>query len=128
RNTLYSFIIILLLCFVNYYFNTAFGFEQSIIIGLVFFMLIKGCDFFGLLKNAGLNYLGRISYSIYITHGIILYFLFSIIFPTICEDISFNQYMMLSPIVFIIVLLFSAFSSKYIEYPMMRYGQKLIKP
>ncbi len=43
------------------------------ILSVPFLCIASGNDFFGLLSNRGLLYLGKISYSFYITHGIVLF-------------------------------------------------------
>jgi peptidoglycan/LPS O-acetylase OafA/YrhL len=50
---------------------------QTLLIAALFYLVISGCDLFGLLRSRAAQRLGAISYSIYLTHGICLHLLFS---------------------------------------------------
>lgn len=64
----------LLLIFNLFYFSHS---DIAIIItGLLFFIICNGNSIFGFLKNDVSRFLGEISYSIYLLHGIVLYILF----------------------------------------------------
>jgi peptidoglycan/LPS O-acetylase OafA/YrhL len=46
---------------------------QFLLLGVVFVFIVAGNDFFGLLSSRPLFLLGTVSYSFYITHGIVLF-------------------------------------------------------
>ncbi|EOG6948538.1 acyltransferase family protein [Edwardsiella piscicida] len=77
---------------------------------LLFIMTCHGATFFGVLNIKGLKRLGVTSYSLYLIHGIFWY----IGFKTI---LSGENIMLLSPFVFIAIILTSIFISYTIEYP-----------
>ena len=52
---------------------------QFLLLGVVFVFVVAGNDFFGLLSSKAVFLLGTVSYSFYITHGIVL-FVFSHLF------------------------------------------------
>jgi peptidoglycan/LPS O-acetylase OafA/YrhL len=61
-----------------------FGFRQpakysAALICAPFLIIAAGNDLFGLLTNKAVNYLGKISYSIYLMHGIILFICFKFV-------------------------------------------------
>lgn len=119
--------IFILLFLLFFLFKTSFGFYQSLIIAIIFFFFIYGFDFNGLLKNKIMIYLGDISYSIYLIHGLVLYTTYTILFPSLCANLSFNQYMLLMPIVLLVVILLSIFTYIYIEKPMIKMGKEVSK-
>ncbi|MGF1873444.1 acyltransferase family protein [Photobacterium indicum] len=115
-----------LFSFLVYEYDGSFGFEQSALLTAVFMLFSYGFDLFGLLKTKFILILGDISYSIYLNHGLFLYFIFSVIFPGFCSEISFIYYMLLMPFVFIFIFIFSLLTYKYIEKPMIIYGKKMM--
>lgn len=72
------FSIISILFFISAFFITAYNFYYLYLIFSCSFLFIaasKGNDIFGLLMNNQMQKLGEISYSIYLTHGVVLFFL-----------------------------------------------------
>ena len=127
-NNKYIFCTVFILLFLLFtLFKTSFGFYQSLIIAMIFLLFIYGFDFNGLLKNKVMIYLGDISYSIYLIHGLVLYTTYTILFPSLCTNLSFNQYMLLMPIVLLVVILLSMFTYTYIEKPMIKMGKEVSK-
>ncbi len=49
-----------------------------ILMGLAFFLIISGCDVFGLLSSRPARRLGNVSYGIYLLHPLLLSFMFSL--------------------------------------------------
>ena len=91
---------------------------------LFFLTIVSGNSLFGLLNLKTSKILGEISYSIYLIHGIILYIIFSIIFPNLIYDYSKVEYMILFPTILMCIIIISIFSYKYIEYPMILKGKE----
>jgi peptidoglycan/LPS O-acetylase OafA/YrhL len=63
-------------------FPTGYGAAQSLLLLVVFAPIALGNSLWGLLGLRPFRVLGEISYSIYLIHGIVLYVLFTWLFPT----------------------------------------------
>jgi peptidoglycan/LPS O-acetylase OafA/YrhL len=63
-------------------FPTGYGAAQSLLLLVVFAPIALGNSLWGLLGLRPFKVLGEISYSIYLIHGIVLYVLFTWLFPT----------------------------------------------
>jgi len=63
-------------------FPTGYGAAQSLLMLVIFAPIALGNSLWGLLSMRPLKVLGEISYSIYLIHGIVLYVLFTWLFPT----------------------------------------------
>lgn len=97
--------------------------NQYLISGLlapIFFMIVFGNNFHGLLSSEFLAFLGTISYSIYLLHGIVLYASMQVAsrFVSIGTLHAF-QYWALIAIVGALVILASSVTYRFIEYPWM---------
>lgn len=97
-----------------------------IFVSIIFNIIALGNNFFGLLKNKSLKFLGEISYSTYLLHGIILFTAVEFILGIDrVKTFSSTQYCLfifaLSPIVVII----SSLAYYYIERPFMNLGKKI---
>lgn len=88
---------------------------------VVFLSFVYGADLFGLLKTEVAKFLGAISYSIYLLHGIVL-------FGVLHSVDYFYPIKALSPIAFwslillsgIIIIFISSITYRYIEYPFIK--------
>ena len=74
--SIYTNIIILIFLFIIGYFSTTHNIFCLILISVIFTLIALGGSLFGLLKNPVLKFLGEISYSTYLLHGIILFIVF----------------------------------------------------
>lgn len=91
------------------------------LLGFVFLMVIYGNDFHGLLTCRPILYLGTISYSVYVLHGIVLYLAVQELNPSL-------HFVVFSPVrywayiggVGIIVILIASLSYRYLERPFSR--------
>lgn len=110
---------ILLLLVFTLIFTRGYSVIQQILLSIIFAFIANGLDL-GILKNKGLKVLGDISYSIYLVHGIVLYTLFSI-FNVFDFSNSIFEFITYFPIVFVITVLSSLLTHKYIE-------KRFIKP
>jgi peptidoglycan/LPS O-acetylase OafA/YrhL len=97
--------------------------RDSLILFAVFFPIALGSSFFGVLRSRFLLFAGRISYSVYLLHGIVL--------NTIWRIVSAHAPLGgVSPAAFVainagalgVVLLLSAMSYKFFEGPFVRAG------
>lgn len=115
---------IFILFFISNIFHTSNGLIPYILLTLFFLTIVFGNSLFGLLNLKTSKILGEISYSIYLIHGIILYTIFSIIFPNLIHDNTRIEYMTLFPTILMCILVISIFSYKYVEYPMILKGKE----
>lgn len=88
----------------------------SLIFTFVFFVaVIYGGSLFGLLNTRGAQYLGTISYSIYLLHGLLLTAFFSLYFHFMKEMTSLHFWLILSLCGFATITM-SSLTYRYIEY------------
>lgn len=106
-------------------FETAYGIPQSILLTIFFTPIALGNHIFGILKTNAALFLGKISYSIYLTHGIILFILFTVIFPQIPYNTTEKRFMVLMPVISPIIIIISWASFSAIEKPMMEIGKNI---
>jgi peptidoglycan/LPS O-acetylase OafA/YrhL len=69
---------LVLLGFVATQFQTSFGLVQTLGLASFFLIVVRGNTMFGLLATRAAHRLSNISYSIYLTHGLLLSIVFSI--------------------------------------------------
>lgn len=99
--------------------------SSMILITIAFTLIVCGNSLFGILNNRYVKFLGSISYSIYLLHGIVLFGIFNF-------GIGFEESKYLSPakyslIIFSItplVVLISFLAFKFIETPFIRLGKR----
>ena len=77
-----SYIAVLAVVILFNFFNDGYGKMQILLLALFFMPVALGNSMFGLFKLPATVLLGDLSYSIYLLHGILLYFLFTMVFPT----------------------------------------------
>lgn len=102
-----------------------YGMVQYGISFLVFLSFVYGNDMWGLLRSRPAKFLGTISYSVYLLHGIVLYIvlkLVDIFYPVI--SLSLVVYWTLMLVASLLVLLFSTVTYRYVEYPFLRKSPK----
>lgn len=92
-----------------------------------FYMILLGDDLFGLLKKPGSLLLGEISYSIYLLHGVILYFAFSIIELYSFDNSRIDEFLYLLPILSLLLVIKAMITFNYIEAPFISLGRMLCK-
>lgn len=96
---------------------------QMVLCGIAFFPIALGNDMFGILRSRGAKSLGEISYSIYLTHGIVLYALFSIIELSI-HEISIYVFTLYIPLVIALTSALSVLTYKNIERPWIEFAKR----
>ncbi len=104
-----------------------YGILQYVITFFIFLCFLYGNTLWGLLKTTGAKFLGTISYSLYLIHGIILYFTFKVvnIFSSVVllNSLQFWTMILISSLITIVI---SALTYQYIEYPFLKkYRSKL---
>ncbi|ONG41082.1 hypothetical protein BKE30_06575 [Alkanindiges hydrocarboniclasticus] len=88
-----------------------------LLIGMIFFIIVSGNNIFGILDNVGLKFLGEISYSIYLSHGLVLFLVFTQFSLLSLKDLNIYYYICLLPMIFTLVYIFSIATYTYIEKP-----------
>lgn len=98
-----------------------YSFTQYAISLVVFLSFVYGADLFGLLKTQGARFLGTISYSVYLLHGIVLFAVLHSI--DYFYPITSLQPTMFWAIIFVcglLTILVSSLTYHYIEYPFIK--------
>jgi peptidoglycan/LPS O-acetylase OafA/YrhL len=113
-------VIVIGLSVFSLFFTEPYTFAQMIPLAIIFAFIANGYDFFGVLYNNGLRILGEVSYSIYLMHGAVLYFFFSILNVIDFSTTSLHAYYLSFPAVFGVVVLLSLLTYKFIESPFLR--------
>lgn len=90
---------------------------QMLVLGVSFVMIALGDNVFGVLKSNGLKSLGEVSYSIYLTHGLVLYLLFSVFKVFSFEGGDMLHYIAFLPVVLALVSASSVVTFLIIEKP-----------
>jgi peptidoglycan/LPS O-acetylase OafA/YrhL len=90
---------------------------QMLALGVSFVIIALCSDVFEVLKSSGLKVLGEVSCSIYLTHGLILYVLFSVfdVFPIEAGNVF--HYVILLSVVLVLVSASSVITFFAIEKP-----------
>jgi peptidoglycan/LPS O-acetylase OafA/YrhL len=113
----FSSVVALIFLMVGMFISQGYSIIQMLVVGVPFTIIALGNDVFGVLKSSGLKALGEVSYSIYLTHGLVLYLLFSVF-----EVFSFGRgdsfhYNILLPVVLALVSASSVITFTVIEKP-----------
>lgn len=105
---------------------TAYSIKAGVLILLFIFPIVSGNNFFHFLKNPAFLLLGKISFSIYILHGFLLYIIFTICFPGFMINID-SPYTLWAGmgLMGIFVVLVSYLSFSLIERPFINLGRKI---
>lgn len=107
-----NFLIVLLLFFTMCFTHT-YSIVQQILVAIIFAFIANGLTL-NILQNKGLKILGDISYSIYLMHGLVLYFIFTVL-DLFDFSKSLYAYLLFYPLIFALTLLVSVLTHKYIE-------------
>lgn len=99
-------------------FFTSNAFFYLIFLGclsVVFFIVSSGNAIFGLLENKTLMSVGEVSYSLYLIHGVVLYFIKQLPLPTLQHN--FVLYTALSTLFFVVSFYVAKLTYLYVEKP-----------
>lgn len=116
QQSLWLSILLIILTIFIYLFTKNYTWTQFLLLGVLFGCIANGYSFNNLLLNKGLCLLGDSSYSIYLWHGIVLYIMFTLV-PIYEIQQGLAHYYAFYPLVFIITILISLLSYRYIEVP-----------
>ncbi|EIX6839122.1 acyltransferase [Escherichia coli] len=101
---------------------TLFRVPGTIFLGIIFFSIISGGSVFGLLRTKAAIRLGTVSYSLYITQGLILFPAYNIYKHFFSLSID-NNYFIFLVFCFIATCIFSSITYHLIELPFMNLGK-----
>jgi peptidoglycan/LPS O-acetylase OafA/YrhL len=118
KNKAFSVIALACLC-IAMNIHSGYSALQMLVLGVPFTIISLGNDMFSTLRSHGLKALGEISYSIYLTHGILLFVLFSILNVFPFEQYSTSTYILFFPLVLFLVSATSVLTFTTIERPFM---------
>ncbi|RZL03504.1 MAG: acyltransferase [Rubrivivax sp.] len=99
-------------------------FTHILFISTFFLLTVLGNNLFGILTLKSAILLGEISFSIYLLHGLVLYFLFTSIPGVDITKLTATQYSLLMPILCALVTAISSITFLLIEKPFIIQGQK----
>lgn len=120
----FSTIFILILLLISLFYHHTYGLLQVICVSIFFTFIALGNTIFGFLNKKVSIFLGEISYSIYLIHGLVLYTLFSVLNIVNIKGLSLLQYEYAMPVIIIFVIFISTITHILVELPGIRYGKK----
>ena len=101
-------------------FPTAYTLGPAILLSLAFILITAGCSIFGLLNLSVSRFFGKITYSLYLLHGIVLYVIFEIVLGNqAAKEFDTRQHWMIIYAATPITVVLSYLSFRYIERPSM---------
>lgn len=110
-------IFIISISIITLFFTEGYSILQMLLLATIFMFVANGYSYFNILNYKGIKILGDMSYSIYLTHGLVLYTLFSLTSTIDFNHLNIYQYILLFPIILTIVTLLSSFTYNFIEKP-----------
>lgn len=127
NSIIFSTIILLCLALILL-FNTSNNYLCKLLIIIVFNLIAMGNNFFGVLKSSTLKFLGEISYSTYLIHGIIIFIVMYFYYNLeVAKNLSPTQFCITIFIITPIIVFTSFLSYKNIEKPCMNYSKRISK-
>lgn len=120
----FSNISVFILIFYILFFTEGYSFLQQFLL-CIFFIFVSNGTSMWVLNNKGLKIIGDLSYSIYLIHGLVLYFLFTI-FNIFDFNNSIYSFIAFFPLVFVFTITISIFTHRFIEkrFMHMRFSSK----
>lgn len=115
KNILFDITQIILMIFIVV-FSNGYTVIQMVGTAILFSFIANGYSYGEVLNNNGLRKLGEISYSMYLTHGIIFYALRGYMHNAEIQ-IGVNEFSLVFPIIFTLLILISIITYRFIEYP-----------
>ena len=125
--TLISIALCLLTLFILFK-TSAYSYGQMLLCGLLFCFIANGFTYFEVLYQQGLKVLGELSYSLYLTHGLVMYVSFNLLNLHDFSQ-SMTAYVWTYPLVLVFVVMFAVIGYNYIEKPLMhRPNSRVLSP
>lgn len=118
KKTITSLLILGCLAIVVLCFDTAYSIAPISILTLVFICIACGNNLFGILTLKTSRLLGQLSYSIYLFHGIVLYFIFTIVIGhENASNLNITNHWLLIAACSLFIILLASLCFKWIETP-----------
>ncbi|WGE30895.1 acyltransferase family protein (plasmid) [Edwardsiella tarda] len=114
-------LLVILMAGLPFIVNNAMSVPTLLMEGLIFLLVVYGCDMFGLLSSKGFRVLGEASYSIYLLHGIVWFVMNGILFKHGIESTPYLYYG-IQTIVWYMICYISLLSYRHIELPFIKMG------
>ncbi len=110
------------------FFGSAVGLLPFLLLTMFFSLIAMGTSLFGVLQSKGALVLGQISYSVYLMHGIVLYFIFTLGWPEAFKDMT-NIWIwtLLLIATGMAVIVTSVLTFRVFELPALNFYQKKIR-
>lgn len=110
------------------FFSTSNNILCKIITTIFFTIVALGNNLFGILKSKSLNFLGEVSYSTYLLHGIILYVILNMLLgKDYINSLELYQYFTIICLIAPLVVLISFITYYFIEKPAIKFGREYAK-
>ena len=108
-------------------FKSGNGVLQAVLLAIFFLPVAMGNSFWGVLKSRSFTLLGELSYSLYLLHGLVLYVVFSVLFPHVMRP-GTSSVVLIVAMCFCggILVLFSYGSFELIEKTGIRFGKEIL--
>ena len=120
KNTKYSFLLLILVFILIFFFNKGNDILPLIFSTLLFIIIASGNSIFGILSNTYSRLLGQITYSLYLLHGIVLFLVFRFVIGYHqATQLSDENYWLIIACCIVPIVFISQISYKYIELPFM---------
>ena len=124
-NSASSCVVLALLAVLFGAFTNAYHALPVVVVGIIFCLIASGCTIFGLLTSVPARRLGNVSYSVYLLHGIVYYFLFSVRAWREFASASPLNYWVAILLCAITVVLVATIVHVMVERPGIRLGKRL---
>ena len=118
KKSISSFVILGCILSVVLLFDTAYGVIPISMLFIAFVGIASGNNLFGILTSKTSKHLGQLSYSIYLLHGIVLYFTFMVIIKSnTASSLTLLNHWLIIAVCSVFVILVSFVCFKWIEAP-----------
>lgn len=127
RSTRAAVLALLSLLLVMTCFQKSFHLLPLLLLSLFFIIVASGNDLFGLLRLRAIRWMGEISYSTYLLHGILLWMTFSWVLPKVENPTAI---WILLPTIWLLsslLIIISSITFRFIEMPGMQLGKRWSK-
>lgn len=108
--------------------GTVHGIPQWLLLSAAFIPVALGNTMYGLLSHRSAVFLGNMSYGIYLLHGLVLFFVFSLIFPDfLSSNRTFGTFWGGLAGTMLLVLVVSRLGFRLVEEPFIEVGKRIHK-
>lgn len=122
-----TFLIIILFCIAFSFESSSKNYFSKFCLIIIFTLIALKNDFFGFLKANFLKYLGEISYSTYLIHGVLLFITFYIIGFNNIKVWTPNFYALIICLISLALIIICSFTFHFVEKPFLNIYHKYVK-